>query len=129
MEPSCESALLWYRRDLRVADQAALYHALTSARRVHCVFVFDTAILQGLPRRDRRVEFIRAAAAALDGQLRALGGPGSGLPVPRSCCASSPPVDLAAAGIALGRGYRLPIVDDAQAHAATLRRYAAVKAG
>jgi deoxyribodipyrimidine photo-lyase len=38
-------------------------------------------------------------------------------------------VDLAAAGIALGRDYPLPIVDHAQARQATLRRHAAVKAG
>jgi deoxyribodipyrimidine photo-lyase len=79
MDPAYESVLLWYRRDLRVADHAALYHALQSAQRVHCVFVFDTAILQALPRRDRRVEFILGAAAALDEKLRALGGPGCGL--------------------------------------------------
>ena len=79
MDVPHESVLLWCRRDLRVADHAALYHALKSGRRVHCVFVFDTAFLAGLPRRDRRVEFIHGAVLALDAQLRALGGPGCGL--------------------------------------------------
>ena len=37
------------------------------------------------------------------------------------------PVDLAAAGITLGKDYPLPIVDHAQARAETLRRYAVVK--
>ncbi|HVE55116.1 MAG TPA: deoxyribodipyrimidine photo-lyase, partial [Ramlibacter sp.] len=68
------SALMWFRRDLRVQDNAALYHALRSAGQVHCAFVFDTAILRELPRQDRRVEFIRDAVAELDDALRALGG-------------------------------------------------------
>jgi deoxyribodipyrimidine photo-lyase len=36
--------LMWFRRDLRVDDNAALYHALRSCRQVLCVFVFDRAI-------------------------------------------------------------------------------------
>jgi len=38
------------------------------------VFVFDRAILEPLPRRDRRVEFIRDALADLDTQLRRMAG-------------------------------------------------------
>lgn len=79
MEPTYASALVWFRRDLRARDHAALAQALRSAAAVHCVFVFDRAILDALPRRDRRVEFIRNAVEALDGDLRALGGPGTGL--------------------------------------------------
>src|SRR5688572_26916725 len=66
--------LMWFRRDLRVADNAALYHALRSCRAVVCAFVFDTAILEGLPRADRRVEFIHASLAELAGELQARGG-------------------------------------------------------
>ena len=78
------SALVWFRRDLRSFDHAALYHALRFADRVHCAFVFDTAILDALPsRRDRRVEFIHASLAeldaALDAMARAAGGTGGGL--------------------------------------------------
>ena len=58
MERTLDAALVWFRRDLRTHDHAALYHALRSARRVWCVFVFDTQILDELPRADRRVEFI-----------------------------------------------------------------------
>lgn len=79
MEPTYASALVWFRRDLRARDQAALAQALRSAAAVHCAFVFDRAILDALPRQDRRVEFIRNAAQALDADLRALGGPGTGL--------------------------------------------------
>jgi deoxyribodipyrimidine photo-lyase len=67
------SALVWFRRDLRAEDNAALYHALRAARQVWCAFVFDTGILDPLPRADRRVEFIRDSLVDLDAQLRALG--------------------------------------------------------
>ncbi|TAH45535.1 MAG: deoxyribodipyrimidine photo-lyase [Betaproteobacteria bacterium] len=78
------SALVWFRRDLRTDDHAALYHALRSAGRVFCAFVFDTEILDVLPdRRDRRVEFIHAAVTELDRGLdalaRAAGATGGGL--------------------------------------------------
>jgi len=63
---------VWFRRDLRTRDHAALYHALRSAREVWCAFVFDRDILDALPRQDRRVEFIRASLVDLDQQLRAL---------------------------------------------------------
>ncbi len=73
MEKILDSALVWFRRDLRSHDHAALYHALKAARRVWCVFVFDTAILDELPRVDRRVEFIRESLVELDAALQALG--------------------------------------------------------
>ncbi|MBC5785196.1 deoxyribodipyrimidine photo-lyase [Ramlibacter sp. USB13] len=79
MHPTYASALMWFRRDLRARDNAALSRALQSAGSVHCAFVFDRAILDGLPRQDRRVEFIRESVAALDADLRALGGRGTGL--------------------------------------------------
>ncbi len=66
--------LMWFRRDLRVDDNAALYQALRACRQVVCVFVFDRAILDPLPRADRRVEFIRESLVALDAELRTLGG-------------------------------------------------------
>jgi deoxyribodipyrimidine photo-lyase len=75
-----DTGLLWFRRDLRVTDNAALHLALTSCRQVHCVFVFDREILAPLPRADRRVEFIRESVQELDADLRQLSGvPGVGL--------------------------------------------------
>ncbi len=73
MDKPLDTALVWFRRDLRAQDHAALYHALRSARRVWCAFVFDTDILGPLPRADRRVEFIRDSLVDLDAQVRALG--------------------------------------------------------
>jgi deoxyribodipyrimidine photo-lyase len=70
-----EQALVWFRRDLRAYDHAALSFALASSRSVHCVFVFDTEILDALSERsDRRVEFIYESVAELDNTLRKLGG-------------------------------------------------------
>jgi deoxyribodipyrimidine photo-lyase len=68
-----DKALVWFRRDLRADDHAALYHALRSARQVWCGFILDRTILDPLPRADRRVEFIRDSLVDLDAQLRALG--------------------------------------------------------
>jgi deoxyribodipyrimidine photo-lyase len=73
MDTPFSSGLVWLRRDLRSHDNAALYHALKHCRQVHVVFVFDTAILDALPRTDRRVEFIRESLVALDQRLAALG--------------------------------------------------------
>jgi deoxyribodipyrimidine photo-lyase len=70
---SYDKGLMWFRRDLRADDNAALYHALKVCRQVWCVFVFDTDILDSLPRADRRVEFIRESLVELDERLRTLG--------------------------------------------------------
>jgi deoxyribodipyrimidine photo-lyase len=72
MTPS--NILVWFRRDLRAYDHAALYHALTAGTQVHCVFVYDTDILNPLPKDDRRVQFIHASLAQLDADLQAMGG-------------------------------------------------------
>lgn len=70
-----EKALVWFRRDLRDNDHAALRAALREAKTVHCAFVFDTDILGTLvDRQDRRVHFIRESLVQLDAALRARGG-------------------------------------------------------
>ena len=72
-----DSGLIWFRRDLRASDQAALYHALKDCKKVWCAFVFDTEILQPLLdsglKADRRVEFIHESLLDLDEALRGLG--------------------------------------------------------
>jgi deoxyribodipyrimidine photo-lyase len=69
------AALVWFRRDLRDFDHAALSQALQAYTRVFCVFVFDTDILNTLAsRQDRRVSFIHASLLELDQHLRTLGG-------------------------------------------------------
>jgi len=74
MTPS-SSALVWFRRDLRDFDHAALYQALKAHAQVYCAFVFDTDILDTLPdRADRRVEFIWESVRELQQALRSQGG-------------------------------------------------------
>ena len=73
--PTLETALFWFRRDLRATDNAGLFHALKSARRVHCVFVFDREILDALTvKKDRRVAFIWESVRELETSLKKLGG-------------------------------------------------------
>ncbi len=74
MPTSYDTGLMWFRRDLRADDNAALFHALKSCKLVYCVFVFDTEILDKLPRADRRVEFIQESLLDLDLQLGTLRG-------------------------------------------------------
>jgi deoxyribodipyrimidine photo-lyase len=72
MKKQYQTGLMWFRRDFRAEDNAALHHALKACHRVFCVFVCDTDILAPLPRADRRVEFIRESLVDLDRQLQLL---------------------------------------------------------
>lgn len=68
-------SLVWFRRDCRDYDHAALYHALKNSQQVYCVFIFDTDILDALHDKvDRRVEFIWESVKALKIALQAKGG-------------------------------------------------------
>jgi deoxyribodipyrimidine photo-lyase len=69
-----ESALVWFRRDLRVDDNTPLYYALSHAQQVCAVFVFDTDILSQLDKDDRRVSFIWHSVAELKQVLADKGG-------------------------------------------------------
>ncbi|MGO3870114.1 MAG: cryptochrome/photolyase family protein [Alcaligenes sp.] len=62
--------LCWLRRDLRLHDHAALYHALKSGLPVACVFVFDSTILQSLPAEDARLAFIHDSLLQIQEELR-----------------------------------------------------------
>ncbi len=69
--PLYPRSICWFRRDLRLNDQAALYHALRQSVAVHCVFVFDTDILDSLEdKQDRRVEFIWHSLHELNQRLQ-----------------------------------------------------------
>lgn len=68
-------SLVWFRRDLRDYDHAALYHALKISTQVYCTFIFDTDILNSLQdKADRRVEFIWESVRELKETLQANGG-------------------------------------------------------
>ncbi len=61
---------MWFRRDLRLHDNAALYHALKSNNPVLPIFIFDKNILDELKdRKDRRVQFIYNALENMQDQL------------------------------------------------------------
>ncbi len=66
--------IFWFRRDLRLADNAGLYHALKSGTPVVPIFIFDKNILDQLEdKTDRRVEFIHAALEEMQTQLTKMG--------------------------------------------------------
>ncbi len=96
---------MWFRRDLRLDDNAALAVARAAHARVFCVFVFDRDILDALiapanpyaRRADRRVAFIHASLAELDAALRTQGG---GLIVRHASAADEIPRLAQALGVA-----------------------------
>jgi deoxyribodipyrimidine photo-lyase len=66
--------IFWFRRDLRLYDNAGLYHALKSNNPVVPLFIFDRYILDDLEdKKDRRVEFIYNALEEMQEQLIAKG--------------------------------------------------------
>lgn len=66
--------LFWFRRDLRLEDNAGLYHALKSGYRVLPIFIFDEEILDRLEdKHDLRVCFIHQRLEQLHNQLTGLG--------------------------------------------------------
>lgn len=67
-------SIFWFRRDLRLDDNAGLYNALRGKYPVLPLFIFDRNILDDLEnRRDGRVEFIHSALENLRSRLQALG--------------------------------------------------------
>lgn len=79
MQSEFSKGLVWFRRDLRTQDNSALALAAASCEAVYCVFVFDKAILNHLPRQDRRVEFIHGAVSELHTRLSAMAPDKGGL--------------------------------------------------
>src|ERR1700694_5055931 len=62
--------VFWFRRDLRLEDNAGLFHALNAGLPVLPVFIFDSNILDQLEdRADRRVAFIDHALRDMQQQL------------------------------------------------------------
>ncbi len=66
--------VFWFRRDLRLEDNAGLYYALKSGTAVFPIFIFDKHILDKLENKaDRRVAFIHKAITDINLQLHKLG--------------------------------------------------------
>jgi len=66
--------IMWFRRDLRVQDNAALHEACAQAQRVIPLFVFDPAILGRADTGAARVAFLVDALGVLDANLGKVGG-------------------------------------------------------
>lgn len=65
--------LFWFRRDLRINDNAGLYHALKNNKKVQCIFIFDTDIINKLAKNDRRISILYDFVSNLNQQLNDLG--------------------------------------------------------
>jgi deoxyribodipyrimidine photo-lyase len=66
--------IFWFRRDLRLHDNAGLYHALKQGKPVVPIFIFDRNILDELEdREDRRVEFIHSSLHEIERLLAVIG--------------------------------------------------------
>jgi deoxyribodipyrimidine photo-lyase len=64
-------SICWFRRDLRLEDQAAFYYALRAKLPVVPVFIFDTNILNDLDdKADRRLTFIHNVLEEMQQQLQ-----------------------------------------------------------
>lgn len=67
-------SIFWFRRDLRLADNAGLYHALKKGSPVLPIFIFDKHILDKLQnKKDARVSFIHEALQQINSELKRFG--------------------------------------------------------
>ncbi|WP_339614574.1 deoxyribodipyrimidine photo-lyase, partial [uncultured Winogradskyella sp.] len=62
--------IFWFRRDLRLDDNRGFYEALKSDSSVLPVFIFDSEILDELPKNDSRVTFIHETLQYISKTLR-----------------------------------------------------------
>lgn len=69
-----KNSIFWFRRDLRLNDNAGLYHALKSGNTILSIFIFDKDILDKLSNKgDLRVNFIHKVISDLKRELNNLG--------------------------------------------------------
>ena len=61
--------MFWFRRDLRLDDNVGLYHAIKNETKVLPIFIFDSNILDRLPKEDSRVCFLHQRIEELNQQL------------------------------------------------------------
>jgi deoxyribodipyrimidine photo-lyase len=67
-------SIFWFRRDLRLDDNTALYYALNSGNKVLPIFIFDEEIIASLPKNDARVSFIYETLFAIQQTIKNVGG-------------------------------------------------------
>jgi deoxyribodipyrimidine photo-lyase len=67
--------IFWHRRDLRIEDNAGLFHALKNANNVLPIFIFDTNILSKLEdKNDARASFIHQEVEKIKKEYETFGG-------------------------------------------------------
>ncbi len=67
-------SIFWFRRDLRLKDNAGLYHALKGSHPVLPLFIFDREILDDLEDpKDARVEFLHDTLSEMKAELESHG--------------------------------------------------------
>ncbi len=67
--------IFWFRRDLRLDDNAGFYHALKGKNKVLPVFIFDKEILEKLEdKEDARLQFIHDNLSDMNEELAKNGG-------------------------------------------------------
>lgn len=62
-------SIFWFRRDLRLSDNHALYEALKKQTSVLPIFIFDNEIIDELPTNDPRLTFIYERLHSIDAKL------------------------------------------------------------
>jgi deoxyribodipyrimidine photo-lyase len=65
--------IFWFRRDLRINDNAALFHALQENEEVLPIFIFDETIINELPQDDHRLTYIHSALSNIQNDLLKIG--------------------------------------------------------
>lgn len=66
-------SVFWFRRDLRLVDNKALFKALSADLNVLPIFIFDSKILEKLDKEDPRVNFIYSQLEKINQELQEYG--------------------------------------------------------
>ena len=65
--------VFWFRRDLRLIDNVGLFHALSQKDKLIPLFIFDTNIIDHLPKDDSRISFIYNQLRKINEELQSYG--------------------------------------------------------
>ena len=65
--------IFWFRRDLRLIDNVGLFHALSQKDKLIPLFIFDTNIIDHLPKDDSRISFIYNQLRKINEELQSYG--------------------------------------------------------
>ena len=72
-EEQKQKALYWFRNDLRLDDNVALFNALSKYDSVACIYVLEKGFLNNLKQQDLTMDFLYKAILNLKNELRAIG--------------------------------------------------------